>query len=1024
MINEGNTLVGGRYQLIHLLGRGGMAAVYKAYQPSLDRHVAIKFLRPDFFPNPTFRDRFRQEARHIAALNHPNIIQVHDFDDSSESCYIVMELIEGESLQSYLDTLATPGQRVPVPNAIQLIARIGEALAYAHQRQLIHRDIKPANVMLAADGRVVLMDFGLARLVNAPHLTVEGVVTGTPDYMAPEQILGKPLDNRTDLYALGVLMYRLITGRLPFEAENELGILFQHVQTMPPLPRLFVPELAVQFEYIILKLLAKEPADRYQTIEALLADLASPGDIPLQVSPPAPAIAKDYPHNLPVPPTSFIPRDVELAAVASRLHEPLVRLLTLTGTGGTGKTRLSLEAAAQMRPFFPDGVFFVNLAPLQTPALLPAAIARTIGMTEHGDQPLAQELLAHLAGRQMLLVLDNFEHILEAAVFVGELLAASPNVKILATSREPLRIYGEHLYQVPPLALPNMRHLPTAEELAAFPAIQMFVARGQAANADFALTAANSHEIAELCIRLDGLPLAIELAAAQLYDFTTSQLVAQLADRLALLSEGPRDRAARQRTMRGAIEWSYSLLSPAEQQLFNQTGIFVGRFSLEAAAAVIGTSDLAPLVRKSLLRQEEDAAGNTYFRLLELLRDYALERLAAEQAIAQLRQKHAAYYLSLAERAELHLVTPQQAVWFQQLEEAHDNFRAVLDANVQEAGTETALRLVGFIWRLWLVRSHLSEGSQWLEQVLAGSQGQPAELRAKALFGAGRLAFFQGNRERSRTFLEESLLLYRGLSDQQGQGAALNSLGEIALQEENYEQAGFLLHEALGLCRANHDPVGIVQSLNILGRMAFEREDYEQAKAFLQESLLAQRELGRLEAAAITLNGLGEIARIQEEYDAANAYYQEALAIYEQLDYEMGRALVLHNLGQVKLRQEKYREAAVFFRSSLGLLKTMEEKVYIAWSLAGLGQTALNLGELVEAVRLLSAAEKLLQETGGQLDTIDRVPYEQCLNQSRTSLDTAEWKKAWLEGQAMPLENLLAPITFVTRVLTPDLRDS
>lgn len=1018
MIDEGTTLVGGRYELMHLLGRGGMSAVYKAYQPNLDRHVAIKFLRPDLVANPTFRERFRQEARHIAALQHPNIIQVYDFDDNDSGCYIVMELIEGQNLQSYLDDLTARQQKVPLPEALEIITQIGRALAYAHNRQIIHRDVKPSNVMLAADGRVVLMDFGLARLMAAPHLTMEGVISGTPDYMAPEQIQSRQLDNRTDLYALGVLMYRLVTGRLPFTAENEMSVLFQHVQMDPPSPRLFVPELAEPIEVIILKLLAKEPANRYPTAEALLEALARPEEITITAG--ALAMADRPAHSLPSPPTSFIAREREVATIESRLRQPDVRLLTLTGAGGTGKTRLALEAAGRLLPSFPDGVFFVDLAPLQTATLVAAAIAHAIGMTEGGEQPLAQELLAYLAGRRLLLVLDNFEHVLEAAVFVSEVIAAAPHVNVLATSREPLQIYGEHRYQVPPLALPDLRYFPSFEELAEYAAIQMFVVRAQAVNSEFALTPANARQVAEVCARLDGLPLAIELAAAQLYDLTLADVVAQLADRLALLSEGPRDRAARQRTMRGAIEWSYSLLSPAEQQLFNQTGIFVGRFSAEAAAAVIGTGELASLVRKSLVQQEQDAAGTTYFRLLELLREYALERLAAEQVLAELRQRHAAYYLSLAEQAEPHLVTSAQVAWFQRLEEAHDNFRAILTAGRQADGREAALRLAGILWRLWAVHSHLSEGSQWLEQLLCDSEGLPGGLRAKALLGAGRLALIQGRREKAQQCLAESLAICRTLPDEKLLAAVLNSLGDMQLMGGDYEQAGRLFDEALALSRANDDLAGIIQSLNGLGWMAFQRKAFAEAKAILQESLEMQRALGRLEAAAITLNGLGEIARIQAEYEAATDYYQQSLALYEQLNYQMGRALVLHNLGQVKLQQEQYEAAAGCFRSSLALLRTMEEKVYIAWSLAGLGEAILPMGEGVAAVRLLAAAHALLQQTGGQLDSIDQASYEQALNQSKATLDTAEWKKAWLEGQAMPLENLLAPLTFSTLVLTPN----
>lgn len=993
-----------------------MATVYKAYQASLDRYVAIKILRPILLANPSFRQRFRQEALHIAALKQPNIVQVYEFNDDGDNCYIVMELIEGQTLQQRLDELADRGRSMPLADSLRLITEIGRALAYAHGRHMIHRDVKASNIMLTPDGRAILTDFGLAKLLAAPHMTIEGTVTGTPDYMAPEQILGKPLDNRTDIYSLGVLMYQLITGRLPFTADNEMGVLYQHVQSLPAPPHLFVPNLIQGLELLILKSLAKEPEQRYQTIEALLDDLARPEEITaplvLPTSQPPP------PSNIPTPLTSFIQREQEIAAITSRLNRPDVRLLTLIGFGGTGKTRLSLETANRMLPHFSDGVFFVNLSSLQAPSFLASAIGRTLGLVEQGNRPLAQELLAHLANRHMLLVLDNFEHIMEAASFVSELLAAAAHLKILVTSREPLQLYGEQLYQVPPMALPDLRQLPAFEDLAHYASIQMFITRAQAVDTDFALTPANARQVAELCVRLDGLPLAIELVAALLYSFTIPELAAQLGDRLALLADGPRDRTARQRTMRGAIDWSYDLLTPAEQRLFAQTGIFVGRFSHQAVGVVLGPSDLEPLIRKSLLQQEQDSQGTRHFRLLELLRDYALEKLAARQETETLRQKHADYYLTLVEQAEPHLNSSEQGVWFQQLEEAHDNFRAALHYYLSQGKANDALRLAGNLWRLWGVHSHLTEGSQWLKQALDQGQNQPAVLRAKAFLGAGRLALFQNKLEQARHFFTESLTLSHALSDPVAQANALNSLGETELQQEAFDAARHCFIEALTFYRAANDQIGVIQTLNNLGQMAYLVRDYQQAQHFLQTSLNLQREFGTPEATAITLNGLGEIARIQGQYQEAATLYEEALTIYREIEYPTGQALVLHNLGQVKLQQDAYGQAAVLFQSSLVLLRTMEEKVYIAWSLAGLGAAILNLDNPNQAVRLFSASQKLLQELGDRLDTVDQTTYEHHLAESRLHLSPLEWQEAWLEGQTMPLEQLLTTINFSTRTLT------
>lgn len=1017
-------IIDGRYRLLDLIGKGGTASVYKAYQESLDRYVAIKFLHPALPDETLLRERFRLEARHVASLTHPNIIQIYDFGNESGSYYIAMEFIEGQTLEEQLSELEARQQRLPLPQALQIIRETGRALAYAHRQGIIHRDVKPGNIMLGRDGRIVIMDFGLAKLVAAPHLTREGHISGTPDYMAPEQIQGFPLDTRVDIYGLGVVIYRLITGRLPFTAETEIAVLFQHVKEAPSLPSLLVADLPEGLEFITLKALAKQPDKRYQTMEEMLADLEEPEKVTGTIADVLPSLeAKKAPppHYLPAPATPFMQRQQEVTAIQSKLMQPGMRLLTLVGVGGTGKTRLALEVAKNLLGNFVDGVFFVDLTTVQMPDLLPGAIARTTGMAEEGEKPIQQQLLAYLSKRQLLLVLDNFEHLLAAAPFISEILTEAPEVNVLATSREPLRLYGENLFNVAPLPLPDLRQQLSYEELRHYTAVQLFVSRAEAADPDFVLTPDNVRQVAELCVRLDGLPLALELAASQVYTFTLSELARQLSDRLAFLPDGPRDRSARQRTMRGAIDWSYELLAQEEQEAFSRLGIFAGRFSAAAAREIVGVSSLEGLAQKSLLQQGVGQDGRPRFWLLQVLREYALERLSSGEPLEKLQQKYTAYYLKLAETAEPYLTGAEQSAWFKRLEEAHDNFRALLNRSLKEDSPETALRLGSILWRLWAVYSYLSEGTLWLEEILAKTSAQthsPVHY-AKALFGAGRLAMFQQKLAQAEQYFQESLALYQALQDPIGQATLWNSLGKIALQQGALQQgaqerAGQLFNEALALFRAAGDTAGAVHTLNNLGQLAFYQGHYEQANTFLLEALELGEALGISETQAITLNGLGEIARIQMRYKAAVTFYNKTLELYKHLNYAMGQALVLHNLGQVKLAQKQFQEAKNFFRESLSLLRTMEEKLYVGWNLTGLGVAILNLGNPKHGVRLFSAAQALFQRFGGQLDAIDQVTYENWLAESKKQLPESEWQQAWLEGQAMPVENELLNIISLT----------
>jgi predicted ATPase len=522
----------------------------------------------------------------------------------------------------------------------------------------------------------------------------------------------------------------------------------------------------------------------------------------------------NYHHNLPAQLTSLIGRKQEVTAVCALLRHPEVRLVTLTGIGGVGKTRLSLQVGIDLLNDFADGVCFVPLAPISDPDLVVPTIAQVLGIKETGERPLLDLLKAYLRDKHLLLLLDNFEQVLPAVPELSNLLADCPQLKVLVTSRAVLHIRGEHEFPVPPLALPDLTHLPGSESLLQYAAVTLFLHCAQAVRPDFQVTPASTRTIAEICVRLDGLPLAIELAAARIKLLSPQALLTRLGHRLQVLTSGAQDAPVRQQTLRNTLAWSYDLLDAEEQRLFRRLSVFAGGCTLEVVeglytalgelpAAVL--DGVASLIDKSLLRQVEQEGEEPRLLMLATIREYGLEVLASSGEMESTRQAHAHYYLALAEQAELELGGPQQAVWLDRLEREHDNLRGALQWSLEQGETqhsmEMAMRLGGALRLFWWGRGHWSEGRSFLERALAASEGIEAPVRAKALFAAGNLAFIQSDYERAEPLCQESLVLYRELEDQPGIAFALSLLGSVAWTQGNMVAARNLTEEALEIAR-------------------------------------------------------------------------------------------------------------------------------------------------------------------------------------------------------------------------------
>ena len=718
---------------------------------------------------------------------------------------------------------------------------------------------------------------------------------------------------------------------------------------------------------------------------------------------------------LPRPLTEVIGRDAETEAVRQLLVRR--RLVTLVGPGGIGKTRLSLRVAWSLAGEFPDGAWFVPLAAVQDPDLVVATIAQSLGIVESPDLPLQQRLMEALADRHMLLVLDNFEQLTDAAPLVTELLAAAPGVTALVTSRERLHVYGEQLYPVPPLAVPDLGLLPDAAALAVNPAVALFTARAQAIYPEFELTGENARQVAELCAGLDGLPLAIELAAARTAEFTVAELRSQLNDRLALLSDGPRDLPARQQTLRAAIDWSYERLSPEDRQTFRDLAIFSGGWSPDAAAAVVGSDDqdeqsipdcLARLVDKSLIRREILPRGDRRYSMLDTIRDYGLDRLEAVGALVDVAHRHARYYLSVAETAEPELRHGVQELWLDRLETEHDNLRAALRWVLNHGQDELAGRLGAALWRFWSVRNHVSEGRRWLGEI--GARGASLERRSHAqlLVGAGVLAWIQGDYDEATSRLKQSLEIGRHGRYTDVTATALNALGLVARQQAAYDLAQRYFEESRATWETLNDGWGMAVALGNLGRTALQQGDVERAWELTRMSLELRRELQDHNGLVLGLYTLGLAMLERGDAIEAASLLNEGLRTAQELDDRRLVATTLNGLGRIAREQGDVESAARHYREALQLWRDLEHKEGIAESLEGIADVLGTSSDPARAGRLYAAAEALRSRVGAPVPSSSRAAYRESVAAAHQQLDAAAWDEARSSGCAMSLEAVIA----------------
>ena len=762
----------------------------------------------------------------------------------------------------------------------------------------------------------------------------------------------------------------------------------------------------------------------------------------------------------PVQLTPLIGREHEVTTVVRLLRRNTVRLVTLTGPGGTGKTRLALQVAAELADMFVGGVFFVSLGSISDPTLVIPTIARELGIRDGSAKPVSARLVEMLQQNQVLLLLDNFEQVVEAAAQVADLLASCPQLKLLVTSREVLHVRSEREFAVAPLALPDPTHLPKLAGLARTPAVALFLQRAQAARPEFKLTATNARAVAEICVRLDGLPLAIELAAARMKLLSPQALLARLDRPLNMLTGGVRDAPVRQQTLRNTIEWSYQLLSSSEQRFFRWLSVCVRGCTLEAAEAICGLpgdevghvlDGVASLVDKSLLQRvehTEDGSEDQRLLMLETIREYGLEVLEALGDGDDARRAHAGYFMHLAEEAEPALKGPLLVDRLDRLEREHDNLRAALQWAIEQGMGEIALRLGIALERFWVVRGLRNEGREFLERALAGSAGVAAGVRAKALLAAARLAFNQSDYEQGEALAQEGLTLFRELGDRRGIALTLNRLGVAAWRRGDFRSARILLEEDLTLFRELGDQDRVAWSLFMHGLLNNKQGEYTRASSRFEESLALFRELGNKRGIAASLTQLagtlfvsqgnqdmvyplleqgllldrevsdkegmavaslllGWVALKQGEKATARSRVEESLMLYREMEHREGMAEALCVLGKVESARGDHTLARTLYEDSLAMAQEIGDKELTASGLEGLASVVATQGELARATRLWGTAEALRDAIGAPLQPIERADYEQAVATAREHLGEETFDSAWVEGRAMTAKQVL-----------------
>ena len=952
----------GAYEIVGPLGTGGMGEVYLGRDTRLDREVALKVLPSRMTHDAESIVRFRREALTLASLNHPNLATIHGFEETADgTLLLVLERVEGITLAERL-----VGGALQIDDALQIGVQVAQALEVAHEHGVIHRDIKPSNLMIGPRGLVKVLDFGLARrtrlgargatpaaavetgvlrqpetggagtmradpaaedaetIVAGPstasvdgNASMNGMAIGTPGYMSPEQVLAGHLDARTDVFSFGCVLYECLTGRRAFTGTSPRQAMRAALEAEPDLT-LLPRRVPASVRSLIERCLAKTAADRPESMLAIRLEIEDSLGI-RRASALRESGAATVPHNLPSQHSSFIGRKETLRACENALAH--VRLLTLLGMGGSGKTRLALRLAQTRLEAFPDGVWFVDVAPLAEAARLDEALAAILDVRDEPGRSRLGGITQSLGSKLALVILDNAEtHTQACATLASQLLAACPSLKILATSREPLGLEIETTLVVPSLATPS-QGASGVTAVAKSESALLFAERAGAVLPAFEITDGNAGAVAEICRRLDGIPLALELAAARVRMLGVEQIRARLDDRFRLLTRGAGDAGTgRQQTVRAVIQWSWDHLLEPEQVLMRRLAVFAGGWTLERATAVIADDAdefdvldlLTRLVERSLVVVERDAVGNARYRFLESVWRFAQEVLATDPECDAVRERHLAAYLALAQRLGPELFGPKLLSALTELAPEEENILVALAWCDQSTdGPQRGLRLLMDLYRYWSVLGRYAVGRRLMQQGLLRDAGRPPSVeRASVLIRAAGFAVATGDYAAASESLEESLRVSRAVGDTQRIPSALSGLAVVAMFQGRFDDALRVGEEALAAYEQQGQARGVAMALHNLGTAEFALGRGDHGRAKFESALAKVREVGDQSNEALCLSGLATCLIRLGELEAARERLRECLRLLERLDAPREGVYALDAVAELMAASDRTPEAA------------------------------------------------------------------------------------------------------------------
>ncbi len=967
-----------RYRIERELGRGGMATVLLADDLKHGRKVAIKVMHPEMAA-AIGHDRFLREIEIAARLSHPHILPLFDSGAAGGQLYYVMPCVAGESLRARLER----ERQLPLEEALRLGREICSALGHAHAQGLVHRDVKPENVLLS-DGIALVADFGIARAaasdVTATGLTHAatgaGLTLGTPLYMAPEQAAGDPaLDGRADQYSLGCVLYELLAGHPPFTASSPQALQARHRSDPVPPLRSARPGLPEAVERVIDKTLAKSPADRYASMARLAEALAMATTGACTPTPAPQAREASAPSNLPRQRTSFVGRTRELAECARLMGE--TRLLTLTGVGGCGKTRLGLRLAETLLGSHPDGVWWVDLAPVSEESRVPLALAAAIGIEEESGQPLVETIGRHLASRRVLLVLDNCEHLLTVTgEVVDTLLSAAPDLRLIVTSREGLGIEGEHVFALRSLGVPSAAAQGDLHAIEESDAVRLFVDRARQSVSSFELSPANAQAVAEVCRRLDGMPLAIELAAARVRMLTVEQIRSRLDDRFRLLTGGQKA-IPRHQTLRATIQWSYDHLDPGEQELFRDLAVFAGGWTLPDAVAVAGEDAdefevldrLTRLADKSLVNVDREAGGEARYAMLETVRQFALEVLNVSPDRDRVRDRHLDRFIHfVAEQDRQAREMPQDA--FRGIDRELENILAAHTWCDHAAdGAERGFALVGLLHRFFSDRSLLDLGLRVNEEALARGDARAVS--------AGR----------AMTLAAKSNLLYF-------RGAYAEALAEG--------------RAALAMARTLDDATVLLAALDATSSAAYAASEVEEARRLCEDYVALAREADQTRERTASLTYLGEILRAEGDLQGALRVYDELIPLVRASRGAQTLAITLQNLSMIRASLGDLPGALRDLKEGAANAANTRSRRVSGATIDTTAAMAVLAGDPRFGARLFGAVELVYERTGARREPADFGFIGPQREAGKKSLGNTTFDAAYAEGRALAFEDAFA----------------